>query len=190
MLTIRDINPSDAGEWRTLRGALRPGDDAHPVEIAAFFAGSLPEPKHVLLAEVAQIPVGFAELSIARTSRTLPDDRLPTSKGSGSCPRIAPQVLPAGCFGQASTGHVKRRAWRSQVIARSESLSTAAFRFESPRALRLLPATESEPANSSRPQTARLPASGSTHPVRRATSGPPIPRSMIHGPCVRLLRAR
>jgi aminoglycoside 6'-N-acetyltransferase I len=65
MLTIRGINPSDAVQWLTMRRVLWPGDDeAHASEVAAFFAGTLAEPQHVLFAQAGQTPVGFAELSI------------------------------------------------------------------------------------------------------------------------------
>lgn len=48
-----------------MRRELWPGaDEDHRVEIAAYFAGTLPEPEAVLVAETGQRLVGVAELSI------------------------------------------------------------------------------------------------------------------------------
>jgi aminoglycoside 6'-N-acetyltransferase I len=69
---IRPVSPADAGQWRALRAALWPEDDAaaHGGEVAGFFArpgpgaGGLPEA--VFVAADAAAPhriVGFAEVS-------------------------------------------------------------------------------------------------------------------------------
>jgi aminoglycoside 6'-N-acetyltransferase I len=65
-VAIRSITRGDAPRWEELRCALWPGHDAeHREEIAAFFAGTLPEPEAVLLAEEegGRI-VAMAELSV------------------------------------------------------------------------------------------------------------------------------
>jgi aminoglycoside 6'-N-acetyltransferase I len=65
-VAIRSITRGDAPRWEELRCALWPGHDAeHRQEIAAFFAGTLPEPGAVLLAEEegGRI-VAIAELSV------------------------------------------------------------------------------------------------------------------------------
>jgi aminoglycoside 6'-N-acetyltransferase I len=65
-IVIRNIQPSDAGQWEALRRLLWPGDDeGHSVEIAAFFAGRLEEPQEVIIAEnKSGEMLAFAELSI------------------------------------------------------------------------------------------------------------------------------
>jgi hypothetical protein len=66
-LVIRNIEPSDARQWLSMRRELWPGDDgSHASEIKAFFAGTLAEPQAVLIAQVGRTPVGFAELSNVR----------------------------------------------------------------------------------------------------------------------------
>jgi len=63
---IRPITRDDAPRWEGLRCALWPGHDAeHRQEIAAFFAGALPEPAAVLEAENEEgRMLAFAEFSI------------------------------------------------------------------------------------------------------------------------------
>ena len=127
-LTIRDINPSDASQWLTMRCALWPGDDdAHAAEIASFFDGQLAEPQHVLFAELDQTPVGFAELSIREDIPDCLDNRLLTWTTSMSHPRIAVRQLPEVCFKQVRAGRVQSRVWHSPAIVPSASLWTAAF---------------------------------------------------------------
>jgi aminoglycoside 6'-N-acetyltransferase I len=64
-LVIRDIEPSDADQWLTLRCQLWPGhDEDHAEEIKAFFAGTAAEPQAVLVAQDGPTMVGFAELTI------------------------------------------------------------------------------------------------------------------------------
>lgn len=59
------MRKSDRAEWLRMRCLLWPGHDAtHAEEIDRFYSGSLPEPMAVLMAEEADGPVGFAELSI------------------------------------------------------------------------------------------------------------------------------
>ena len=65
-IVIRPARPGDDSSWLALRSELWPDGAAdHGPEIATFFAGTLPEPDAVL---VAQLPsgeiIGFAELSI------------------------------------------------------------------------------------------------------------------------------
>src|SRR6516225_8208265 len=65
-VAIRSITRGDAPRWEALRCALWPGYDAeYREEIAAFFAGTLPEAEAVLLAEEegGRI-VAMAELSV------------------------------------------------------------------------------------------------------------------------------
>ena len=63
---IRPITRDDALRWEQMRCALWPGHDAeHHQEIAAFFAGTLPEPAAVLVAENEEgRTLACAELSI------------------------------------------------------------------------------------------------------------------------------
>ena len=64
-MIIRPIEPSDAATWERLRRDLWPEDaEGHTVEIASFFAGTLPEPQAVLVAQEGSALVAFAELSI------------------------------------------------------------------------------------------------------------------------------
>lgn len=66
-MTIRPAEPADAERWCALRHDLWPdGSPAeHAGEIAAFFAGTVAEPKQVLVAEdEAGRLVGFVELSL------------------------------------------------------------------------------------------------------------------------------
>jgi aminoglycoside 6'-N-acetyltransferase I len=64
-VTIRPIEPSDAATWERLRKDLWPKDpESHAVEIASFFAGTLPEPQAVLVAQEGPTIVAFAELSL------------------------------------------------------------------------------------------------------------------------------
>jgi aminoglycoside 6'-N-acetyltransferase I len=64
-VTIRPIEPSDAATWERLRRELWPEDpESHAEEIASFFAGTLPEPQAVLVAQEGPTLIAFAELSI------------------------------------------------------------------------------------------------------------------------------
>ena len=64
-MTIRPIEPSDAATWERLRKDLWPEDpESHAVEIASFFAGTLPGPQAVLVAQEGPTIVAFAELSL------------------------------------------------------------------------------------------------------------------------------
>lgn len=64
-MTIRPIEPSDAASWERLRRELWPEDpESHAEEIASFFAGALPEPQAVLVAQEGPNLIAFAELSI------------------------------------------------------------------------------------------------------------------------------
>ncbi len=65
-MTIRHVTAADADAWARMREALWPGD-AHAAEIAAFFAGTLPEPEAVLIAEHEPGRlVALIELSVRR----------------------------------------------------------------------------------------------------------------------------
>lgn len=65
-MTIRHVTATDADAWARLREALWPGDP-HAAEIAAFFAGTLPEPEAVLVAEFEpDLLVAIMELSVRR----------------------------------------------------------------------------------------------------------------------------
>ena len=65
-MTIRTIATPDALAWQALRCELWPdGANDHAREIAMFFAGTLPEPIAVLVAESDDgTIIAFAELSI------------------------------------------------------------------------------------------------------------------------------
>ena len=64
-MKIRPIEPSDAATWERLRRDLWPEDpESHAGEIASFFAGTLPEPQAVLVAQEGPNLIAFAELSI------------------------------------------------------------------------------------------------------------------------------
>ena len=75
---IRPITVADALRWEQLRCALWPGHDAeHRQEIAAFFAGTLPEPAAVLVAENEEgRMLACAELSIRDDLPQLPGRRV------------------------------------------------------------------------------------------------------------------
>jgi aminoglycoside 6'-N-acetyltransferase I len=64
---VRSVDAADADAWRQLRQDLWPDTTAteHQAAIAAFFAGTAPEPLAVLIAGTDQRQaIGFAELSI------------------------------------------------------------------------------------------------------------------------------
>ncbi|RZM83040.1 aminoglycoside 6'-N-acetyltransferase [Leptolyngbya iicbica] len=64
---VRLVNSADADIWLNLRQGLWPDTPTveHQTAIAAFFAGTAPEPLAVLIAETdQQQAIGFAELSI------------------------------------------------------------------------------------------------------------------------------
>ncbi len=64
-MQIRPVRKKDGAEWLRMRCTLLPGHDAaHAEEINHFYAGSIPEPQAVLVAEEADGLVGFVELSI------------------------------------------------------------------------------------------------------------------------------
>jgi aminoglycoside 6'-N-acetyltransferase I len=66
-MIVRHAAPGDAAAWLRMRRRFWPDgtEQRHAAEIAAFFAGTAPEPLAVLLAEGADgIPLGFAELSV------------------------------------------------------------------------------------------------------------------------------
>lgn len=65
-MTIRHVTTADAEAWVRMREALWPGDP-HSADVAAFFAGALPEPEAVLVAEHGPgVLVAVVELSIRR----------------------------------------------------------------------------------------------------------------------------
>jgi len=75
-VTIRPVEPSDAATWERLRRELWSEDpESHAFEIASFFAGTLPEPQAVLVAQEGSTLVAFAELSIR--------DEIPGLAGKG-----------------------------------------------------------------------------------------------------------
>jgi aminoglycoside 6'-N-acetyltransferase I len=65
---IRPVTPADAADWEEMRSAMWPdGSDDHATEIASFFAGTLPEPDAVMIAETEDHkPIAILELSIRR----------------------------------------------------------------------------------------------------------------------------
>jgi aminoglycoside 6'-N-acetyltransferase I len=76
-VTIRPIEPSDAATWERLRRELWPEDpESHAVEVASFFAGTLPEPQAVLVAQEGPNLIAFAELSIREDIRGLAGTRV------------------------------------------------------------------------------------------------------------------
>jgi aminoglycoside 6'-N-acetyltransferase I len=82
-VTIRPVQPGDAGAWLTMRCALWPeGSEAeHRGEIDRFFARLLREPLAVLLAEDSGRVVGFAELSIRAYAEGCDTDRVAYLEG-------------------------------------------------------------------------------------------------------------
>ena len=95
MVTCRAVKNDDAAAWTQLRQALWP--DAVPGEhadaIARYFAGSLPEPIMVLLAEDDHArPIAFIELSLRAYAEGCQSDNVayvegwyvvPESRGCG-----------------------------------------------------------------------------------------------------------
>lgn len=76
---VRAATPRDRDAWARLRHALWPDASAaeHASEIDAFFAGTLPEPAAVLVAEDPRAGlVGFAEVSIRRYAEGCRTDRV------------------------------------------------------------------------------------------------------------------
>jgi len=65
---IRPVTPADAAAWEGMRSAMWPdGRDDHAIEIASFFAGTLPEPDAVMIAETEDHrAIAILELSIRR----------------------------------------------------------------------------------------------------------------------------
>jgi aminoglycoside 6'-N-acetyltransferase I len=65
-IRVRDVVREDAPAWQAMRGKLWPdGAEDHGPEIASFFAGTLPEPTAVMVAEDARgALLGVVELSI------------------------------------------------------------------------------------------------------------------------------
>jgi aminoglycoside 6'-N-acetyltransferase I len=72
-ITIRPATPADAPAWEGMRCAMWPdGCDDHAMEIASFFAGTLPEPEAVMIAETEEHQaIALLELSIRRDIPTL-----------------------------------------------------------------------------------------------------------------------
>jgi len=68
LITIRPVTPADATAWEEMRTAMWPdGSDDHATEISSFFAGALPEPHAVMLAETKDHkPIALLELSVRR----------------------------------------------------------------------------------------------------------------------------
>jgi aminoglycoside 6'-N-acetyltransferase I len=67
-MLIRPATPADAAAWEEMRSAMWPdGSDDHATEIASFFAGTLPEPDAVMIAETEDHKaIAILELSIRR----------------------------------------------------------------------------------------------------------------------------
>jgi aminoglycoside 6'-N-acetyltransferase I len=65
-ISIRPVTPADASAWEEMRIAMWPdGSDDHATEIASFFAGSLPEPDAVMIAETeSHQSIALLELSV------------------------------------------------------------------------------------------------------------------------------
>ena len=63
-MIIRAVEPADAPAWEAMRRDLWPeGGDEHGHEIAAFFAGTLDEPRAVFVVQEGVWLIAFAELS-------------------------------------------------------------------------------------------------------------------------------
>lgn len=75
---IRRITPEDSYDWTRLRCELWPdGREDHAAEIAAFYAGKLPDLAEVFVAESFEgRMIGFAELSIRTDLPTLVGTRV------------------------------------------------------------------------------------------------------------------
>jgi aminoglycoside 6'-N-acetyltransferase I len=74
---IRPVLPDDADAWVRLRTALWPDGAAdHPGEIAAFFAGTAPEPLAAYVAECHGQAVAILELSIRTDLLVRPRERV------------------------------------------------------------------------------------------------------------------
>ena len=84
MIRVRSVTPTDAGVWARMRHALWPDQDAASLaaEAAEYFAGRLPMPLAVLVAEdEAGRIVGFAELSIRNYAEDCQTDRVAYLEG-------------------------------------------------------------------------------------------------------------
>ena len=83
-MIVRKVAPSDASAWLRLRHALWPShsESRHAAEIAAFLHGHAREPLAVLVvADGADQPVGFAELSIRAYAEGCRTDRVAYLEG-------------------------------------------------------------------------------------------------------------
>ena len=84
MITVRAVTPADADAWLHMRLALWPegSEVEHREEIARFFAGALPEPEAVFLAEDPRRgPLGVVELSIRSGAEGCRGDRVAYLEG-------------------------------------------------------------------------------------------------------------
>jgi aminoglycoside 6'-N-acetyltransferase I len=71
---IRHATPADAAAWEEMRTAMWPDGDDHAQEIASFFAGTLPEPDAVMIAETEDHEaIALLELAIRRDIPGLED---------------------------------------------------------------------------------------------------------------------
>jgi aminoglycoside 6'-N-acetyltransferase I len=91
---IRPVRPDDAHAWVRLRTALWPDGSAdHPGEIAAFFAGTAPEPLAAYLAECDGQPVAILELSIHTDLLMRPAERVGYIEGLYIVPEFRGHAL-------------------------------------------------------------------------------------------------
>lgn len=83
MIRVRHANPNDRAAWLEMRCALWPEGPAaeHALEIDAFFAGGLRDPRAVLLAEADGRIGGFAELSVRPYAEDCDTDRVAYLEG-------------------------------------------------------------------------------------------------------------
>ncbi len=127
---IRPATPADATTWEEMHSALWPdGSDDHAEEIASFFAGTLPEPDAVMIAETEDHnAVALLELSIRRDIPGSKASRSAISKASTSSPNSAATISEDVCSRNHATGLASKAASASPAIAPAASSSTAPFR--------------------------------------------------------------
>ena len=127
-MIIREIEPSESGDWERMRHDLWPGGAGdHAPEIASFFAGTLPEPQAVLVADNDGSLIAFAELSIRNDIPGFCGTRVGYVEGL----YVRPEWRSRGVAHQLL---VAAKLWSRQnscevlpAIERTDSLSTNAF---------------------------------------------------------------
>ena len=104
MVTCRPIENGDAATWTELRQALWPDavPDEHAEAIARYFAGTLPEPIMVLLAEDGDgRPIGFVELSLRAYAEGCQSDNVAYVEGWYVSPEVRGRGVGRALIGAA-----------------------------------------------------------------------------------------